>query len=90
MADDLESIRARANLAAPDLAKVFHKESEIRPVRASARDVPTLLALLDSLTPLVVAARAVAYDQSDDTALVGLIEAIDKMPYSTLDALKVD
>ena len=40
-------IRARAEKAAPDLEKKFKWEEEFRPVRASARDVPDLLALVE-------------------------------------------
>lgn len=55
--DDLNGVRARADRAAKELINqktgqpnLFHNEQGFRPVRASARDVPDLLALVDTLS----------------------------------------
>jgi hypothetical protein len=54
---NLDAICDRAGRAAPELEKIFHGEYEIRPVRASARDVPALLAEVQALTEEVARLR---------------------------------
>lgn len=56
---DLDAIRARAERAADQLTKRFYAEEWLRPVRASARDVPLLL---DELAEANAAADAYLAD----------------------------
>lgn len=93
---DLDAVRARALKASKELINqktgapnLFHEEENHRPVRASARDVPELLTLIDLLTPLVVAGRNFVLGDGDKDALEALAIAADEVPWAVLDALGI-
>lgn len=93
---ELDAIRARADLAAGELINqktglpiIFHEERKHRPVRASARDVPTLLEIIDQVTPLIRAAQGFVQNDDDTGALERLVEVADQMPWKTLDTLGI-
>ena len=69
MNDGLDAIRDRAAKAAPELKDIFRNEYEIRPVRASARDVPALLEIIDGSVEGAVKAFA-RWLRSDDAVMV--------------------
>lgn len=69
MNDGLDAVRDRAARAAPELKDIFRNEYEIRPVRASARDVPTLLEIIDGSVEGAIKAFA-GWLRSDVAAMV--------------------
>jgi len=93
--NDLAAIRARAANAAKELIKsngepnLCKDEEKHRPVRASARDVPLLLEIIDAMTPLVRAAQVFVQNEDDTGALEALVETSDTMPWLTLDILGI-
>lgn len=54
---DLDAIRSRAEASAQVLKGTKEKYDSHFPLRASARDVPALLAIIDQMTPVIEAAR---------------------------------
>lgn len=88
-AGGLDAIRERATAAAPELHSTFRWEEQIRPVRASARDVQALLNIIDTVTPLIVAARSLVLNFDDVDSLGALVEAAEELPWATLNSMGI-
>lgn len=85
----LDDMRVRADRARSAMVGTQEKYDQHFPIRSSARDVAALLSLVDSLAPLVQVARDFVHGDYDKDTLERLIDAADKMPWSTLDALGI-
>lgn len=86
---ELDAIRERSAKAMVEVSRIPTKHDPHFPIRASARDVPALLEVIDQVRPLVVAARGFIQNSEDTSALERLVEECDQFPWKVLDTLGI-